>query len=157
MANDTAKEQYHTKLVSSEYPENIQASISALQESFPKYFGINKFYENSFGIETFNPLTLLRLQKLATNHILLEKVYDDKAISSEGMNVIARYIHYINVETGIEYVEAVDTLPNSDDTIINLRTAGYQAIETTPLIAHLSTFDKNGKPTIVNSNPTPNR
>lgn len=77
---------------------------------------------------------------LKRTHILLDKVYDDKAVLN-GMNVIATYLHYIDATSGVEYAKPIGCRDcNAEDLLLE----GYTPIENSILMANISNLPING-------------
>ena len=98
---------YSSSNITKEYPTDIKLAIMELKEKGYQPFRLEP--NNDFDIKCQNPLMLLRLWLLSKRHVLLEKVYDD-ALIQEGMTKIAKYIHYIDIETGNEFVRLIETI-----------------------------------------------
>jgi len=73
-------------------------------------------------------------------HILLDKVFDDKAIV-DGLNKIATYIHYIDPNTGIEYAKPIGIKERKVSE--QLLKEGYTPIENSILMSNITELSTN--------------
>lgn len=100
--------------------------------------------DNSFGINVKNPLIKMKLFLLANRHVLLNKVYDDKAISEDGMHSITQYIHYVDTFTGEQLVRVIAVNNFSEALVQELNQEGFRSVEETFLFQYLPQFKQDG-------------
>lgn len=133
---------YESSIKEIEQPTDIRKAIVELKSS--GFISYNRFQTSDFTLNTnfkemLNPLMHIKLSLLGRKHVLLEKVYDDKAVV-KGMHSIARYIHYINVETGQEYVLCIDIKEFDDFYPWAFEKEGYKNIQNSVIFQFLSTL-----------------
>lgn len=122
-----------------EYPDNIKKRINYLRALGCKC--ISTFDAKNFDLNNLRPIDNILVAIIEKGHILLDKVYDDKAVIN-GMNVIATYIHYIDSKTGIEYAKPMGC--RTDITSEQLLKEGYTPMENSILMANITELSTNG-------------
>jgi len=121
-----------------DYPEDIKKRISYLRAL--GYKSILAFESKKSDLTNLRSIDGLLAAILKRTHILLDKVYDDKAVLN-GMNVIATYLHYIDATSGVEYAKPIGCRDcNAED----LLQEGYTPIENSILMANISNLPING-------------
>lgn len=100
--------------------------------------------DNSFDINVKNLLVKIKLFLLSKRHILLNKIYDDKAISDEGIHSIAQYIHYVDTLTGEQFVRLIAINDFKEELVQELNQEGFKRIDETFLYQYLSQFKQDG-------------
>ena len=124
---------YVHQFVKSEYPEDLRSMISML--TAVGFRSLSSFNLEFWNVGTLNPILNLKLMLLSKNHKLLEKSYDDYTIIND-MLYITKYIYYINMLTGQEYVMNVGTEKYSKENIEKLEANGFKSILDSSLIKH---------------------
>lgn len=121
--------------------EEMVEKVSQLRKD--NYVSIQEMEPRFFDVKVKNPVSALRLKLLAARHQLLGKIYDDKAISAEGLNCVVRYIYYVDILTGEIMVRNIQTDNHSAQTIAELNAEGYKPIEVSFLFSRISELSGN--------------
>lgn len=129
-------------------PTDVQDTISYLRSNGFK--SANEFQTIPFSVEARSPLLAMKFQFMAKHHKMLEKVYDSHGVV-EGMNIVQKYVHYVDVNTGEEFVLYVEDEDATPEVIQNLEAQGYQAIEQTPLMDSITKLTRKHEPVKVQS------
>lgn len=118
---------YVHELRKSEYSENLENDIAILRGW--NYLGMNSFRANSWDITSKNPLLVIKMILLSKQHKILEKSYDAHTIDADGLNCITKYIYYVNMQTGKQFVMNIGVEKHSEENICNLQGEGFKPIE----------------------------
>ena len=110
------------KYIRSEYPLNICKRIKEL--GLLGYKSANYFLGSNFdGLVETDYLKMIKLLLIAQKCKLLAKIYEEKEASEA--SVIKTYINYIDMNTGIDYLEMMGVLNGNDSLIEMLDLMGY--------------------------------
>lgn len=91
------------------------------------YLSVNN-HETLFDLVDLNPLLNLKLLLLSRNSFILQKVFDESFIQ-DNKQIIKKYIHYVDVNTGKEYMMDIGQEEALEQNIMRLKNEGFVAID----------------------------
>lgn len=109
------------------------------------HYAISEVIVTPFDVKVKSPLLKARLALLSSRHRLLCKLYDDKAIDTNGVHSIVRYISYVDVTSGVIYLRSIQTDRYSEELESQLISEGYQSIESSFLFDRLGELNDDSK------------
>lgn len=118
---------YVHKFIKSEYPNDLENDIALLRGW--NYLEMSSFKANHWDIASKNPLLVIKMILLSKQHKILEKSYDTHTIDANGLNCITKYIYYVNMQTGKQFVMNIGVEKHSEENICNLQGEGFKPIE----------------------------
>ncbi len=116
------------------YPYDAQESVAELRKN--DYFSWDEYVGSELRVSTNNLVAKTKLISLTGKGALLNKFYDDKAVV-DGMSVVAKYVHYVDVRTGKQFIFCLGTEKISEEAISSLLVEGYVPLESTPIMSCL--------------------
>lgn len=117
------------------YASDTEEAVNALRHN--GYFNWEETVREPMNVSVKSPFMKVKLGILENGNVLLNKVYDNKAIVDD-MHAIASYIHYINSETGKQYMMLIATDLFSEAKEQVLRKEGFASIDETVLKEFIS-------------------
>lgn len=117
------------------YASDTEEAVNALRHN--GYFSWEETIREPMNVRVKSPFMKVKLGILENGNVLLNKVYDNKAIV-DGMSSIASYIHYINSGTGKQYMMLIATDLFSSAKEQSLREDGLVNIDDTVLKEFIS-------------------